>query len=223
MDIFVQIVKNLQTAMNRCIENVSQTVDGINLPKEEETHIAPIESSTSPIKPERISLIAGIVLFILGLIIGKAFGTFCLLLGLAGVAYFIYKFYLGSKSIQVQAPVHTRIDYTSIFNILKETHQRTSDNWDKIVSDQVSLMKREIESLPLDMDNKILVYDMLAKNSIISFPMMDVLQNLMGCKNIQDFKNYLYSFKNDYTKALNEALDEESRKYQEIKKIIEKK
>ena len=221
MERISQIVSYLHAVQEEISGNVTQAIGRISLPKEEIT-ILPVESSES--KQDKTILVAGVALFALGLISKKAISAICIILGLGGVAYYLINLYSGNKKNHTDPSAKKNIDYTNesqrIFNILKEAHSRASEKWDNAVMEQTSLMKDHIDHSTLEPQNKNRAYDVLAKRSSVSFPMMDVLQKLMSCKSSSDYRQYLDSFSRDYAEALDRAFKEESVKYKEIEQIL---
>ena len=221
MEIITQIVSNLQSVKEEISRNVTDAIGRISLPKEE-TSVLLFEPSGS--KPNIIVLVAGLALFIIGLISKGAASAICIILGLGGVAYYLICLYSGNKKNITEPSIKKTIDYTNesqrIFNILKDVHLRAAEQWDNAVMEQASLMKAHIDISNQESQKKIRAYDVLAKRSTVSFPMMDVLQKLMSCQSTSDYKQYLDSFNRVYIQALNKAFKEESVKYQEIKQIL---
>ncbi len=221
MDIITQIVSCLQSAKEDISRNVTLATNKISLPKEETPNL-PVESSAP--KTDSVVLIAGIVLFVIGLISKRTFSTICIIFGLGGVAYYFLKHFSGNKKTPTKHSVKNTIDYTNesqrIFNILKDTHSRAAEQWDKAVMEQSSLMNANIDNAALETEKRIQAYDVLATRSTVSFPMMDVLQKLMSCQSVSDFRQCLDAFNRDYNQVLNNAFMEESLKYQKIKHIL---
>lgn len=114
-----------------------------------------------------------------------------------------------------------QIDYTMFTGKLNaqlgEIHALAVNSWDEFSMAQGTELKRAIQTSSLTESEKDKMMDLAIRRSVIQFSMMDVLSALNQIEkehNIQSYKDYCAQFENQYVGAIEQAYQEQLKRYQ---------
>lgn len=100
---------------------------------------------------------------------------------------------------------------------LGEIHALAVNSWDEFSMAQGTELKRAIQTSSLTESEKDKMMDLAIRRSVIQFSMMDVLSALNQIEkehNIQSYKDYCAQFENQYVGAIEQAYQEQLKRYQ---------
>lgn len=173
-------------------------------------------------KEAKFVLVVGGILLVTGFITRTTFISIIGAIGLVAGWWMLRK-----KEEHVKASHVPVVDLSAesqrIFADVKEMHQTVIAQWDRALSKQSIELKNGIVTSSLDSEIASKIYDILASHAVISFSMMDVLQELMAIARSGSngsFKDYLEGLRVRYESAINAAYFEQNQKYSRIMELL---
>lgn len=213
--------KQLEAKKGELVRQLQNQVAGIDIPTDNSTNVpTPIER-INHIPPYMTA--AGAALFLIGLCSKSAFWSILGGLTLGTGAYMWYKDKRPQPTHVQQKPNFTVLA-SKVNDALRNIHANISSDWDSFVSRQVSDIKSQYVTSQLSEEQRNKINDLLMTHPIISFSTMDVFPKLMSISrtgNLDAFKEFLSSFRDEYLSAINVAVLSQSEKISEISDVLD--
>lgn len=208
-----ELMKEKQAILNY----VKAKVGSMKIP--ERNDVALKEGGNESVSGAKYIMIAGCLLLVIGIIAKST------IISILGGLVFLFGWWMSrdNKPKQIPAEHVSVVDYSAecrrIFTDVKEMHQTVVSRWDELLSQQCSKLKDGLSASAINPESVSRINDILASHAVMSFPMMDVLQELLAVgekgsgRRIND---YLEGLRVRYEAAVNAAYLEQSLKYYRI-------
>ena len=119
------------------------------------------------------------------------------------------------------------VDFTAftlkVYQQMEDIHTYVFNEWNEFLGKLKDELKQQIQMSDLDAGKKNKAIDLALNRSVINFSMPDVLTDLSNIEkehDIEKYKTYGTTFKQEYTDAIKSALSEQIERYNEIAKLL---